>query len=173
MNGLPSFTDHAKALAARMNIIDFPNCYEGKEDPTLKTRLKRDAEAGKMVTWALEGLKSLRERGCFKIPEVSKGTLKDMISITSPISTFIDECCMLDSHEASVSTQMVYEAFQHWCGESGKKAGGSTMFIRNVLAECPSVDKELAQSSGRREYTYTGLALQPWVFDRFLGRPVI
>ena len=173
MNGLPSFTDHAKALAARMNIIDFPNCYEGKEDPTLKTRLKRDAEAGKMVTWALEGLKSLRERGCFKIPEVSKGTLKDMISITSPISTFIDECCMLDSHEASVSTQMVYEAFQHWCGESGKKAGGSTMFIRNVLAECPSVDKELAQSSGRREYTYRGLALQPWVFDRFLGRPVI
>lgn len=170
MNGLPAFTDHAKALAARMNVIDFPNCYEGREDTTLKTRLKRDAESGKLVTWALEGLRSLRERGKFEIPEVSKGTLADMISITSPISTFIDECCLLVNGKTA-SMQMVYEAYQRWCGENGRKAGGNTMFIRNVLAECPSVSKKRTQETERREYEYDGLALQQWVFDKYLGRP--
>jgi len=157
MNGLPSFTDHAKALAARMNIIDFPNCYEGREDTTLKTRLKQDAEDGKLVVWALEGLKSLRERGRFEIPEVSKGTLQDMISITSPISTFVDECCVLDDKEKVSSTQMVYEAYQRWCGENGRRAGGNTMFMRNLIAECPSVSKEKIEEAGRREYRYKGL----------------
>ena len=171
MNGLPSFTDHAKALASRMCIIDFPNCYEGREDPTLKTRLKQDAEAGKLVVWALEGLKSLRRRGHFEIPEVSKGTLQDMISITSPISTFVDECCLLEDPTAITSTQMLYETFQRWCGENGRKAGGNTMFIRNVLAECPSVSKKRTQETGRREYEYHGLELQSWVYNKYLGRP--
>ena len=171
MNGLPSFTDHAKALAARMNIIDFPNCYEGREDTTLKTRLRQDAEAGKIVMWALEGLKRLRKRGRFEIPDVSKGTLQDMISITSPISTFASECCLLDDSNVITVTQLVFEAFQRWCGENGRKAGGNTMFIRNMLAECPSITKVQTQETGRREFAYQGLALQSWVFDKYLGRP--
>ena len=102
---------------------------------------------------------------------MSKVTLRDMISITSPISTFIDECCLLDDLGGTIGTQMIYEAYQHWCGENGRKAGGNTQFIRNVMAECPSVSKERTQETGRREYEYRGLGLQSWAFDKYLGRP--
>lgn len=171
MNGLPSFTDHAKALAARMNVIEFPNSYVGREDTTLKRRLRQEAEEGKLMPWALEGLKRLRGRGKFIIPESSSATLHDMVSITSPVCAFVDECCSLDNLEALISTQMIFEAFQKWCGENGRKAGGSTVFIRNVIAECPSVSKIESRKSGRRELEYKGLALQAWVYDKYLGRP--
>jgi len=171
MNGLPSFTDHAKALAARMNVIEFPNSYVGKEDTTLKKRLRKEAEEGKLIPWALEGLKRLRKRGRFIRPESSDATLHDMVSITSPICSFVDECCSLGKLEVSTSTQMVFEAYQKWCGENGRKAGGNTVFIRNILAECPSVSKETSRESGRRELKYKGLALQAWVYDKYLGRP--
>ncbi len=45
------------------------------------------------------------------------------------------------------------------------------MFIRNVLAECPSVSKKRTQETGRREYEYHGLELQSWVYNKYLGRP--
>ena len=171
MNGLPAFTDQAKALASRMNIIEFPNCYEGREDITIKPRLAQDAAEGKIIPWALEGLKKLRQRGRFKVPDSSKESLQDLVSITSPISTFVDECCLLGDQSKTTSTQMVFEAWQHWCGENGKSPGGNTVFKRNLTAECPSVDKRRTAETGRKEYEYTGMALQPWVYGKYLGRP--
>lgn len=171
MNGLPTFTDHARALAARTNIINFPNSYEGREDATIKTRLKKDAEDGKLIGWALEGLKCLRRRGRFERPQASLSSFRDMVSITSPTSTFVNDCCQVSDKSKAINVLMIYEAYQHWCGENGKKAGGKEMFIRNLLAECPSVTKNEVVTDGRKEYTCEGLTLQPWVYGKYLGRP--
>ena len=169
MNGLPAFTDHAKALAARTNIIAFPNSYLGREDFTLKDRLRHEAEQGKLLPWALEGLRRLRERGRFSIPSKSETVLQEMIGLTSPLTSFVDEC--LNLGDGATSAQMVYEAWQHWCGENGRKPGMNAQFGRNLIAECPQVSKERLQEQGRLEYVYRGLTLQAWIYNKYLGRP--
>ena len=169
MNGLPTFTDHAKALAARTNVIAFPNSYVGREDFTLKDRLRQEAAEGKLIPWALEGLRRLRKRGRFEMPPESEAVLQEMIGLTSPMTLFIDECCNLE--DGTLNTQMAYEAWQHWCGENGRKPGMNTQFGRNLMAECPAVSKEKLEGQGRSEYVYRGITLQAWVYNKYLGRP--
>jgi len=170
MNGLPTFTDHAKALAARTNVIAFPNSYVGREDFTLKDRLRHEAAEGKVIPWALEGLRRLRERGRFEIPSESEDILQQMISLTSPLTLFVNECCNLENDNA-LNIQMAYEAWQHWCGENGRKPGMNAQFGRNLMAECPTLSKEKSDKQGRTEYVYKGLTLQAWVYGKYLGRP--
>lgn len=171
MNGLPTFTDYAKALTARTNIISFPNTYVGREDFTLKSRLKQEAEQGKLIPWALEGLRRLRERGKFEIPKQSALDLEDMVNITSPISAFVDACCELEGVTTAANPQMVFEVWQRWCADNGHRPGVLSQFGRNLMAECPTVTKGRKRVGKQREYTYEGLTLQQWVYEKYLGRP--
>jgi len=143
--------------------------YAGREDLTLKDRLRQEAAEGKLIPWALEGLRRLQERGRFEMPSESEDVLQQMISLTSPLTLFVDECCNLE--DGVLNVQMAYEAWQHWCGENGRKPGMNAQFGRNLMAECPTISKEKSAGQGRSEYVYRGITLQKWVYDKYLGRP--
>ena len=170
MNDLPGFSDPAKALVARSIILNFPNSYIGREDFTLKDRLRKEARDGKLINFALQGLKDLRERGRFTMPESSKPLLQQLTEITAPVTAFVKECCTKNA-DAYITKSQLYEAWEMWCAKTGHKAGNNIYFGRWLKQACPTIIDFRAQVGDRRQYTYKGLELQDWVYSAYLSRP--
>jgi putative DNA primase/helicase len=170
MNDLPGFTDHARALAARMNVLYFPKSCVGHEDFALKGRLKKEAAQGRLINFALQGLKDLRQNKVFVVPESSAETLKQMVEMTSPVMAFAEECCETKPG-ATVSAAMVYEAWQRWCADTGRKPGIQAQFGRWLMQACPGVSKTRSRIDGELSYVYDDLCLQKWAYKKYLGRP--
>jgi len=170
MNDLPAFTDHARAFVGRSNIIHFPNTFFGKEDVTLKKRIAREARQGKLINFALWGLKSLRENKRFIIPETSTQLIQQLTEITSPTLTFVEECCTMD-RSAYVTRDQIYEVWQYWCAKSGRKPGNNVHFSRWLHQVCPGIEAFRPKIGDGRQYAYKGIKLQKWVYSEFLGKP--
>ncbi len=158
MNDLPAFSDHARALAPRMNIIYFPKSYVGSEDRGLKPRLEAEAKSGKLVNWALEGLKDLRTRGKFVEPTSSLEMLEALELATSPVMKFVKDCCELDG---MAMKRELFDAWRGWCDSEGRMPGMADQFGRWLLNACPKVKagRQRNPKTGQREYYYAGVRL--------------
>lgn len=175
MNDLPAFTDHARALEPRLNILVFENSYLGKEDRTLKRRLRQEAQQGKLINFALRGLKSLREQKDFIVPKSSTIAMRQFQELASPTVTFVAECCEFqppDSREEyTVTKDQLYEIWQLWCSYQGRKPGVKQQFGKWFLSACPQVITErMRKGTEKRQYVFRGVRLASWVFKEYLGR---
>lgn len=170
MNNLPGFSDPAKAFVARSIVLNFPNSYVNREDFTLKARLKKEAKEGKLINFALQGLKDLREQGKFSMPISSELLLQQLKEITAPVTAFVGECCD-KIPGAYVARDQLFEAWQIWCSKSGHNAGNKNYFGRWFNQACPGIESFRPMIDGRRQYAYRGITLSDWVYSQYLGRP--
>ena len=170
MNDLPAFTDHSQAIIARTLILPFPNCYAGKEDFTLKDRIRKDAAEGKLINFALWGLRDLREQGRFTEPEVSTEQTSQFTELTAPMMAFLDECCGL-SDDKEIQMNQLYDAWKGWCLSCDRSPGNKMLFKRWLTQYVPTLKFEDQEISGESIRVCHGLTLKSWVFMKFLGRP--
>lgn len=169
MNNLPVFSDHARAFQARLAIIGFNKSYVGKEDPSLKQQLIKEAGQGKMINYALRGLKDLRKRGRFIVPDSSRPILQLMTQISSPVTVFVTECCQL-GEKHSISREMLFDAWRSWCDETGHRPGLREQFGRWLVSTVPMLEVGRIRVEGRRMYMHKGIALQTWATNQYLGK---
>ncbi len=177
MNDLPNIPDQANALEPKLNILYFQNSYEGKEDLTLKRRLTQEAGEGKMINFALQGLQSLRRAKRFVEPDSAKIIKNQLRELTTPIATFIIECCEIQPQgtkqedEYYVLAEHLYEAWSHWCIKSGRKPGFVAQFGQWFLSAYPSaVPARLTlEGSEKRHRIYRKVRLAEWVYNEYLG----
>jgi putative DNA primase/helicase len=169
MNNLPVFSDHARAFQARLAIIGFDKSYVGKEKPELKQQLIKEAAQGKMINYALQGLKDLRERGRFIVPDSSRPIMELMTQISSPVTVFVYECCKIEEG-LSISRDMLFDAWRSWCDETGHRPGLREQFGRWLISTVPMLKVSRIRNNGRRVYMHVGIGLQEWATNQYLGR---
>jgi P4 family phage/plasmid primase-like protien len=164
MNDLPAFSDYARALVPRTSIIYYPRSYVGREDRGLKLRLEAEARNGKLITWALEGLKDLRTHKRFVEPTASAAMMKRFELATMPIMLFAEECCKRQQG-TRVLRKELYDAYRAWCKEQGTHYGMNEQFSRWLLNACPDVNQtrhRLPSASVKdpdRPYFFEGITL--------------
>ena len=177
MNDLPNIPDQANALEPRLNVIDFPNSYVGREDTTLKFRLQEEAAEGKLINFVLKGLVSLRQAKKFVMPTSSQRTIEQLRELTTPVIAFIRDCCEFpekgdDQQDFIVPKDQVYEAWTAWCEEQGRKFKGlKEQFGRWFAISCPHIITVRVLVKNKRLYAYGGVRLADWVANEYLGRP--
>ena len=174
MNDLPNLPDSANALEPRMNVLNFMNTYMGREDRSLKRLLKEEAEAGRLTSFALKGLRSLRLQRAFTEPKDSIETLRETRELTQPVSAFIEECCEMmppgsDFQEYFVSKPQLFDAWSKWCENTGRAPSNSATFGRWVKMACPLIRERRVQMSGRRHRVYSEIKLADWVRKEYFG----
>lgn len=169
-NELPELPDHSGALEARLNILDFKHTFLGREDFGLRDKLI--AEAPGIAVWALEGLRRLRKRGRFFLPESSQEALREWRTTTSPTAAFLEECC--DEGDASTHEVLKTELFDAWNGwskERGMRPLTKSRFFERVKSNAPYALSETYEKSGFKYSVYRGLRLKRWAAKQFTGRP--
>ncbi len=175
MNDLPDIPDSANALGPRMNILEFPNSYVGKENRGLKAQLANEASDGKLIKFALNGLRLLHQCGSFLEPESSKQQHKEMVELVQPVTAFINECCELmppgdNEGDYFASKQELYDVWVGWCDEARVDPSKISAFGRWVSQACPSVSTKQVQVHGRRHRMYRRIRLADWAKKAYMGR---
>lgn len=156
-NELPQISDPSGALASRFIILTMTKSFFGAEDHGLTNRLL--AELPGILNWAISGWRALRARGYFLQPKSSAEAVQDLADLSSPISAFVRERCVVGTGR-TVSVDSIYHAWTDWCGGQGRDhPGTSATFGKNLLAAFPEVGRSRPTENGERVRGYEGISL--------------
>lgn len=167
MNFFPRFRNDSGALEDRTMILTFNNSHSGREDITLKNRLRQEASSGKLLNFALRGLKSLYTNGKFIIPRESAEAMRAFRELVSPLRYFIQRCIESDTKGSGVIDDWLYEIWKRWCKNTGLKYSGKSEFIHKILAMIPNVVQIMPGEVGNLDRMLMGIKVTQWAEDNF------
>ncbi|MDZ4689072.1 MAG: phage/plasmid primase, P4 family [Planctomycetaceae bacterium] len=156
VNELPKLPDEAGAIKTRLRLLHFRNSYAGREDTTLKTRLKLEAPG--VAVWALEGLKRLRANGKFTLPARSAAMVAAFERIVSPVLGFLDECCEVTGDDSIwTEKESLYEAWCAWSKDRGSEPGTKADFGQSLVNANKGISAAKRGPRGQQFPVYTGV----------------
>jgi len=167
MNELPFFIDNSNAMAARMLVLNFDKSYVGREDYSLRGRLREEAKRGALMNYALRGLKDLRTQKRFTEPAAANETMEEFVEMASPVATFIKECCEYEK-DCRIKKDKVFEVWSGWAEDAGYRPGVKVHFGRKFISA--SLGRVLkGRMRQTREHAFIGIKLTQESQDRYLG----
>ena len=156
-NELPRLADASGALASRFIILRLTESFYKREDLGLTNRLM--AELPSILNWSLDGRKRLKGRGCFIQPHSATSAVQDLEDLSSPISAFVRDRCIVGSAE-QVLIASLYSAWKSWCEEQGRDYPGTVAtFGRELNAALPGLEVTQPREQDRKR-CYQGVGLQ-------------
>jgi P4 family phage/plasmid primase-like protien len=167
MNELPSFSDDSLALASRALPVPFTVSYVGHEDYSLKPRIVQEARDGKLINWALRGLKDLRDEGRFVIPKRCQLLLDELRDASSNVRVFLEEMCDTGPKAHCFKTQF-YDLWKEWNDYQGLRGCSQNSLCRKLTTAIPNFRTgRRRDKKGKLEYTYEGVAPKPDMLTEF------
>ena len=163
VNALPDLPDHERSLDRRLLLLGFDQCFDGRADINLKSKIA--AEAQGIAVWALEGLTRLRAKG-FTLPAESVPVINEFRRQSSPVSEFSDEYCTFEDY--ATPSAMLYDAYSRWCRDQGLTAGSHTRFLQRFSLLYPGCRTERRQFNGKQTRCMCGVRLKEEAIERYL-----
>jgi putative DNA primase/helicase len=156
-NQLPRLPDDSNALKARMLLLHYPNSFLGKEDHGLAVEL--DQEVSGIATWALEGLRLLRQQGRFVQAERGKEYLDDFSNMSAPVEQFLADYCD-EGPDLWEATESLYDTWRAWCSDEGHECCARNTFGAKLKAARPEVrNGQQRTPKGGKVRVYAGVQL--------------
>jgi putative DNA primase/helicase len=118
MNRTPQVREEGSGFFRRIHPITFPP-FEGKKIPAVKERITQ-LEGPGILAWAVEGLKRLRERDRFDVPQSVREGMVDFEYNNDPAAQFLAEMCELGEHYQTTPGEL-HEVYSAWCRHYGYK----------------------------------------------------
>jgi len=159
-NELPRIPDASGALASRFVLLVLKKSFYESEDLGLTEKLLKELPG--IFNWGLRGLARLRERGHFEQPLSSTEAIRTLEDLTSPVSAFLRDWCVLGPTER-IPVKRFFDAWSKWCGEHGHKAGSAALFGSHLAAAEASISPR-GRGSDR---FYQGVALSEHGEDQY------
>lgn len=158
-NELPSLRDSSGAFANRVVMLRTTRSWLGKEDKQLDARLQHELPG--ILNWSIEGWQRLQQRGHFRQPDSGRDLLADLNDLTSPVSQFVREKCIVGP-EFSTSIDDLFAAWRQWCDEHGRDHPGTReTFGKDLRAKFTSLSVAQPRTdSGGRVRVYNGIGLR-------------
>jgi putative DNA primase/helicase len=156
-NEIPRLYDKAGALASRFIIIRMKFSAFGKEDVNLRQRLMNELPG--IFNWAIEGLKRLQTRGKFVQPKTGVDALADLVALSSPISAFVRDRCIVVSGK-TVTTTEIFAAWVKWCEETEyARPGNIQTFGRLLHSAVSGIETLQRRTPTTHERFFSGIGL--------------
>jgi putative DNA primase/helicase len=156
-NELPRLTDTSGALVSRMILLRLTESFLGREDHALTDKLL--GERPGILLWSVEGWRRLRARGHFDQPDSGLAMVGDLHDLTSPVTAFIADCCVL-SPEFRTPIETLFDAWSEWCKQNGRREPGTRQsFGRDLLAAVPALRSVRPRDGESRYRGYDGIGL--------------
>jgi len=123
MNDLPRINDANNGIFRRVKVIKFPHLPPENRNEELKGLILDEAPG--ILNWAIEGLRRLRKRGRFEIPESVRQATETFKQDNDKAALFVSECCQTGPDKRTQS-QLLYNAYRQWCLDNGLRPESST-----------------------------------------------
>jgi putative DNA primase/helicase len=153
-NELPCLPDSSRAISARALVLQTHKSHLGCEDLGLLDRLYKELPG--ILHWAVAGLHDLLSSGRFVVPESTKSLIEELGRLTSPISAFIEDRCVIDP-AATCTAEELFAAWRDWCAQENRPPLTRQLFGRQLLAAVPNIE---VAKNGFDQRMYRGIALR-------------
>lgn len=159
MSNHPANTDPTDAAAwGRLRVINFPNSFLGKEDRSLKHRLKERASLEGVLAWMVEGAKYWYEIGLPVPDSVTELTAKQQIMANS-VAMFVDQCCSIEPDGFEPGTPL-FKAYKEWCKDEGYQPLGRKNFT--IAMNELGIDSDRQTHGGKVSRGFIGIDYSGW-----------
>jgi putative DNA primase/helicase len=131
-NHLPRLLDSSDGFARRAVILTFNRQFKGaNKDSKLKDKLF--AELPGILVWAVGGLKDLRKRDDFNVPQSSNAVLAQYRLESDPVALFADEC-LEQSDTDRMTPAVIFTGFNEWARTNNYRLMSNINFGRRLGA---------------------------------------
>jgi phage/plasmid-associated DNA primase len=148
-NELPRLGDSSSALAGRLLVLRIIPSFFGREDTGLTARLMKELPG--ILRWAIGGWELLRFRERFTQPESGIKLADAMEEMSSPVSRFVGECCIVEEDKKKLAREWsdltckktdLYDVYSAWSEIRGTQhPGNSAVFGRDLYAALPFISE--------------------------------
>jgi putative DNA primase/helicase len=109
-----------EAVWCRLRVIGFPFSQNGREDKSLKRRMRSPAVLEGVLAWAVRGAVRWYAMGSAGLPELeaSRRLKNQQRGDLDKVQEWIDECCTRDD-EAFLPSSVLYPSYETWCKNNG------------------------------------------------------
>lgn len=145
MNELPRLSESGSGLFRRVKVIKFPPLAEKDRDERIKEDIKDEGSG--ILNWALEGLRRLRKRSKFDIPECVMLATEDFKKNNDIPAVFVEECCIVGP-DFKTQSQLLYDAYCEWCLKTKHQPRSST----SIASEWERLGFEKYKAAGKAFY---------------------
>jgi len=130
---------------------------EDEQDKSLRwPNSKLRVELPGILNWALEGLKRLRERGYFLVPDEMQSAIDEYQRENSSVRLFADAQCVLEVN-GEVPVGELYELYKSFCQESNLRPLSKINFGKELKDAFPTITQSV--SSGGKSRMWDGICL--------------
>lgn len=154
-NGVPVISDHSGATLARMLVLPFTESWLGKEDDTLKNKIKKNELSG-IFNRFIKGYQDYKQNG-FTVCQSSIEVHAEEVENVQPFMQFFNDtnyCTMNPGHKAKATK--VFSFIKMWCDGMGLFVGmPSGKFAKNVKATLASKNIQYKHSVRFNDGTVT------------------
>lgn len=120
------------AFWGRVKVIEFPNSFLGKEDKTLKQRMKSQAVLRGVLRWIVEGAMAwFATPGGLNAPQAVIDATAARRRDLDFIQQWLDECCKLDPAAWTANSDL-RTSYETWCKTEGIAPKGAEQFARAI-----------------------------------------
>lgn len=155
--------DTSDALQARQLFLRFDRSFVGREDRTLKDKLRPELPA--IANLFLAGLRRLYEQGRFTEPAASRELAQQIRHIGNPILGFVESECVISDNLATPTTTL-YDAWQRWADDTDVEPMSRTSFGEQLMATYRTISKtqnvggRKVAGKAKRPFCFTGIGLR-------------
>lgn len=132
-NEIPQFPNARNSFTNRMLVFPFVKTFEGREDPDLDEKLRRELPG--IFNWALEGARRLLAGGFLSASESSQTAKKEIELQLSQTLYFISDCITVTGmpHNRATNNE-IWEAYLTWSRENHRGTKGRQKFFNEFAA---------------------------------------
>lgn len=145
-NTLPTVNDGSRAYLARVRPFRFDNSFEGREDPSIESRIVRDELPGVLNRW-IRANQRLRERGVF-LP-TAEDVADQFEAESNRIARFVIDHCEVGP-EFFTTAEEIYSLYRGWVEIQGGKPEGLPKFRRELYAVSGVHSKQGGPNTARK-----------------------
>lgn len=158
-NELARLPDPSGAMCSRMVVIPTTVSFVGREDTTLKRRIK--AEAAGILHWALFGLRSLCKVGKFIMPSEGEMMVEKMRRMAAPVQAFLQDGCVTGRGHGSLAS-VLYKDYKAWAEYHGHSDRLTLERFGSMLLAGGGVHETTMETPDGPRTGYEGV--RPWMW---------
>jgi len=139
LNNMPRVDDKTSAFFRRLLILRFSKIFQEEEqNKNLKFELLKEING--IFVWSLNGLKSLKERGYFKIPSEMEAEIDDYKKDNNNVLLFVEDQCEFDV-TFQISKDELYSFYSNWCKTNNYLPCAKKKFGKELKKAYPKLDE--------------------------------
>lgn len=170
-NELPPFVDRSNGLWDRLVFLPFLHRFRDTPDENINLKQELEAELPGIFNWAIEGMRKLKKKKRFPLPEKSKELLYKHRLSCDHEREFMNEFLTV-SPQSTVTKADVYESYREWCARSGYRSVAQNKFNQALRRTFSDAVKEVRLRCPKDLMGWQGISLKKIYYGCFLPEPV-